>query len=609
MLCRSLALPADRDPNICGAGKRPANRIDLAMMIKQHYSDYEIFRDEYAVEVPEDFNFTFDVIDRIAAEEPDRRAMIHLDPDGATREYSFTWFAEQSARLASALKAQGLKKGDRVMLILYRRVEFWVSMLALHRIGAIAIPATAQLTAKDIVFRAVHGRLAGVIAEDTLLERIELARREYDGWQHFIVVSSVLQFGDVSSDAMYTAPYDTKPLPEGWVDFDDLIHLGVPVMPKPARPELAAGNDPMIIFFSSGTTGMPKMVQHGHTYPLGHFMTAAYWHDLEPDDVHLTLADSGWSKSSWGKLYGQWIQRCTVFAWDFRGKFQPSELLRVLETHAITTFCAPPTVYRFMILEDFRAYDLSSLRHCSTAGELLNHSVFEDWKAATGLPIYEGFGQTETTVALATFPHMTPKPGSVGRPAPGYDVILLNSDNQICACGEEGEICMRFPKGQPPIGLFQGYADDPALTAKVLTDELYRTGDKAYMDDDGYFWFLGRIDDLIKSSGYRIGPFEVESALVSHPAVVEAAVVGVPDPIRGQAVKATVVLDQGFIPSDELTRELQNHVKKITAPYKYPRIIEYVKELPKTLSGKIRRAELRARHQTEAAPEKGGECR
>ena len=268
------------------------------------------------------------------------------------------------------------------------------------------------------------------------------------------------------------------------------------------------------------------------------------------------------------------------------------------ESHAITSFCAPPTVYRFMVLEDFKSYDLSSLRHCTTAGELLNHSVFEDWKSATGLPIYEGFGQTETTVALATFPHMTPKPGSVGRPVPGYDVVLLNSDDQLCAVGEEGEICVRFPKGQPPVGLFQGYADDRALTAKVLSDDLYRTGDKAYADDDGYFWFLGRIDDLIKSSGYRIGPFEVESALVSHPAVVEAAVVGVPDPVRGQAVKATVVLDQGFIPSDELTRELQNHVKKITAPYKYPRIVEYVKELPKTLSGKIRRAELRARHQT-----------
>ena len=569
------------------------------MLIKQQYPDYDTFRAEYRVEAPQDFNYSFDVIDRIAAEEPQRRAMIHVSPTGEVQEYTFAWFTEQSCRLATALAAQGVKKGDRIMLILYRRVEFWVSMLALHRIGAIAIPATAQLTVKDIVFRAVHARLAGVIVEDSLVERVEGARREYNGWEHLIVVSSVLQFGDVASDAIYAPPYDAAPLPEGWTDFDDLIHAGEPGMPKPARPELAAGDDPMIIFFSSGTTGMPKMVQHGHTYPLGHFMTAAYWHDLEGDDVHLTLADSGWSKSSWGKLYGQWMQRATVFAWDFRGKFQPKELLKILESHAITSFCAPPTVYRFMVLEDFKSYDLSSLRHCTTAGELLNHSVFEDWKSATGLPIYEGFGQTETTVALATFPHMTPKPGSVGRPCPGYDVILLNSDNQICAVGEEGEICVRFAKGEPPYGLFQGYADDPALTAKVLSDDLYRTGDKAYRDDDGYFWFLGRIDDLIKSSGYRIGPFEVESALVSHPAVVEAAVVGVPDPVRGQAVKATIVLDQGFIPSDELTRELQDHVKKITAPYKYPRIVEYVKELPKTLSGKIRRAELRARHQAE----------
>ena len=571
------------------------------MLNKKRYSDYKTFRAEYSIEAPPDFNFTYDIIDAIAAAEPQRRAMIHVGPDNTTHEYTFAWFAEQSARLANSLKARGVKKGDRIMLILYRRVEFWITMLALHRIGAIAIPATFQLTPKDIVFRAVHGRLSGVIVEDSLLKNVELARREYDGWQHFVVVSSVRPFGHVPAGASrsYAAPYDSTPLPEDWVDYDDLITLGAPSMEKPSGPELAAGDDPMIIFFSSGTTGMPKMVQHGHTYPLGHFMTAAYWHDLEADDVHLTLADSGWSKSSWGKLYGQWIQRATVFAWDYRGKFQPAELLKILAAHKITSFCAPPTVYRFMVLEDLKAHDLSSLRHCTTAGELLNHSVFEDWKAATGLPIYEGFGQTETTVALATFPHMTPKPGSVGLPAPGYDVILLNSDNQLCACGEEGEICMRFPKGRPPVGLFQGYADDRALTERVLTDELYRTGDKAYQDEDGYFWFLGRIDDLIKSSGYRIGPFEVESALVSHPAVVEAAVVGVPDPIRGQAVKATVVLDQGFIPSDELTRELQEHVKKITAPYKYPRIIEYVKELPKTLSGKIRRAELRARHQTE----------
>ena len=568
------------------------------MPTKHRYSDYNTFLAQYSVEVPPDFNYSFDVIDRIATEEPNRRAMIHVTPEGATREYTFAWFAESSARLATALKNQGVRKGDRIMLILYRRVEFWVSMLALHRIGAIAIPATAQLTVKDIVFRAVHAQLAGVIAEDSVLERIQAARREYDNWRHLVLVYTEERAPDATPESL---PF----LPEDWLDYDDLIAAGAPAMAKPAQPELASGNDPMIIFFSSGTTGMPKMVQHGHSYPLGHFMTAAYWHDLEPDDVHLTLADSGWSKSSWGKLYGQWLCRSTVFAWDFRGKFQPKELLKILEEHAITTFCAPPTVYRFMVLEDFKSYDLSSLRHCTTAGELLNHSVFEDWQAATGLPIYEGFGQTETTVALATFPHMTPKPGSVGRPVPGYDVVLLNSDNQRCAVGEEGEICVRFAKGKPPVGLFQGYADDATLTAKVLSDDLYRTGDKAYMDEDGYFWFLGRIDDLIKSSGYRIGPFEVESALISHPAVVEAAVVGVPDPIRGQAVKATVVLDQGFIPSDELTRELQNHVKKITAPYKYPRIIEYVKELPKTLSGKIRRAELRARHQAGQSGEAG----
>ena len=558
------------------------------MMTKRVFADYEALKAGYKIDVPQDFNFVYDVIDVIAKEEPQRRAMIHVDRNGRAREFNFAWFAEESARLAHALQKRGVQKGDRIMLVLYRSVEFWLAMLALHRIGAAAIPGPAQLTVKDIVFRASYGKLAGIICEDSVTERVEAARKEYADWKFFIQTTSHEETG--------TAP---APLPAGWLDFNSLFAEGEPAMPKPARPELAAGEDPLLIFFSSGTTGMPKMVQHSHTYPLGHYITGAYWHDIEEDDIHLTLADTGWGKAVWGKLYGQWMQRGTVFVWDFRGKFEPAALLKVMSEHKVTTFCAPPTVYRYLVRENLAAYDLSALRYCTTAGELLNDSVFLDWQRSTGLPIYEGFGQTETTLTIATFKCMTPKPGSIGRPVPGWDVILLNAENELCQPGEEGEICVRFEKGKPPVGLFQGYVGDAKLTAAVLSDELYRTGDKAWMDEDGFFWFLGRVDDLIKSSGYRIGPFEVESALVSHAAVIEAAVTGVPDPVRGQAVKATVVLAQGFIASDELTRELQNHVKQVTAPYKYPRIIEYVKELPKTISGKIRRAEIRARDQGE----------
>jgi acetyl-CoA synthetase len=323
-------------------------------------------------------------------------------------------------------------------------------------------------------------------------------------------------------------------------------------------------------------------------------MTGAYWHDLEPGDLHLTLADTGWGKALWGKFYGQWMAGAAVFVYDFRGKFVPAELLRIMAENRITTFCAPPTVYRFLVREDLSQYDLSCLRHCTTAGELLNESVYADWLAATGLPIYEGYGQTETTLQVATFRNMQPKPGSIGRPVPGWDVVLMDAGGNVCPAGEEGEICVRVADGAP-VGLFKGYLDEPEKTASVMFDGYYHTGDKAWMDEDGYLWFLGRVDDLIKSSGYRIGPFEVESALVSHPAVIEAAVTGVPDPLRGQAVKATVVLAGGYEAGEALTKELQNHVKKVTAPYKYPRIIDYVDELPKTISGKIKRAEIRQR--------------
>jgi acetyl-CoA synthetase len=536
---------------------------------------YEDFKDKFSLEVPEGYNFAFDFLDAEAAKDPTRPAMVHIDPEGKRRDYDLAFFCRESARLANALVAQGLKRGDRVMVILYRRVEFWVTMLALHKIGAVPIPSPNLLTAKDIEQRINYAKVRAVVCEHTLTERVEQAKPKCPTLQILVQVA-----GDK--------------LPAGWVGYNAILQKAGDSYPAPKGKDKPGGDDPLLIFFTSGTTGMPKMAEHTHAYALGHYVTGVYWHDLGPSDLHLTLADTGWGKAVWGKFYGQWMAGATVFTWDFRGKFEPEHLLRLMAEHKVTSFCAPPTVYRFLIRLDLSQFDLSALRHCTTAGELLNDGVFHEWKRMTGLPIYEGYGQTETTLQLLTLPCMTPKPGSIGRPAPGWDLRLLKEDGSPCAPGEEGEICIAV-EPKRPVGLFTGYLDEPAKTAAVIYDGFYHTGDKAWMDEDGYFWFLGRTDDLIKSSGYRIGPFEVESALITHPAVVEAAVTGVPDPVRGQAVKATVVLAKGHDPSDELTKEIQEHVKKVTAPYKYPRIIEYVDELPKTISGKIKRAEIRER--------------
>jgi len=550
-------------------------------MEKLRPARYRDFLAAFTHEIPANFNFAYDFLDPRAAENPDRLAMVHVDDAGNRRELSFGFFQRESMKLASSLAAQGVKKGDRVMLILYRRVEFWTAMLALCRLGALPIPSPSLLTPHDIEFRVNFARVSAVICEDSLTARVEAAKPKCPTLKLLV---------DVPSDAGHPKA------PAGWLDYQTLKESGEQDFPRTG--DTACGDEPMVIFFSSGTTGMPKMVLHTHTYPFGHVITGSYWHDLEPGDLHLTLSDTGWAKSVWGKFYGQWLAGAAVFVWDFRGKFEPRELLRILSVHKITTFCAPPTVYRFLVRENLKEFDLSSLRHCTTAGELLNESVFAAWEKAFNMPIYEGYGQTETTLQLANLPFMKPKPGSIGRPMPGWDIMLLNEDDQPCPPGEEGEICIRLKDGQTTKGvpgLFCGYLDEPERTAKVVRGGFYHTGDKAWVDEDGYFWFLGRTDDLIKSSGYRIGPFEVESALVSHAAVVEAAVTGVPDPVRGMAVKATVVLSSGYEGSDELTKELQNHVKTVTAPYKYPRIIEYVAELPKTISGKIKRAEIRAR--------------
>lgn len=541
-------------------------------MKKLECASYEELLDTFSVEVPENFNFAYDVLDKLAEESPAARAMVRVDDAGDAFTYDFAWFKDQSDKLAAGLMQRGLGPGDRVMLILYRRVEFWVSMLALHKIGAVAVPSPAMLTPHDIEFRVNHARIRAAIVEDSVAEKVEAVR------------------GACPCLQLYVQAGQTEPM-DGWVRYDDVVDQAPKFQQPSPRP---GGDDPLQIFFTSGTTGMPKMVSHPHTYPLGHFTTGAYWHDLREGDLHLTLADSGWAKAVWGKFYGQWMSKAAVFVWDFRGKFDPKQLLSIMAEHKVTTFCAPPTVYRFLIREALSDYDLTALRHCTTAGELLNAGVYQSWLELTGKPIFEGYGQTETCLQIATFPFMTPKPGSIGRPCPGWDIVLVNENDEVCEAGQEGEICIRTSPKRP-VGLFEGYLDEPERTAAVMTNGYYRTGDKAWKDEDGYFWFLGRTDDLIKSSGYRIGPFEVESALITHPAVVEAAVTAVPDEVRGQAVKATVALAPDFEPSEELTREIQNHVKSVTAPYKYPRVIEYVEELPKTISGKIKRAEIRTK--------------
>lgn len=550
----------------------------MPFLTKLHPASHEEFCRDFVGQLPspENFNFAFDVLDEAARETPDALCVRHVDNNFNRRDYTYKDIAEASSRVANALQSLGIRKGDRVMLILYRRIEWWETLLGLHKLGAVAIPAPAQLTAHDIEFRCTQAKVKAMIVDSSVSRHVEAARPSCPDLQ------LVIQAGDA-------------PLLSGWEDYHQLTEKASSHFPRPNnREKLACGKDPMLIFFSSGTTGMPKMVEHTHEYPLGHIITGLYWHNLEPGDIHLTVADTGWGKAVWGKSYGQWMAGAAVFVYDYRGKFQPATLLKVIAEHGVTTFCAPPTIYRFLIREDLAAYDLSHLRYCTTAGELLNESVFHDWQQATGLAIHEGFGQTETTLQIATLPTMEPKPGSIGKPVPGWHVVLLDENGDICPPGEEGEICVGIAESRP-LGLFNGYLNEPELTANAVRDGWYHTGDKAWIDEDGYFWFLGRVDDLIKTSGYRVGPFEVESALVSHEAVIEAAVTGVPDDVRGQAIKATIVLASGYEPSEELTRELQDHVKKVTAPYKYPRVVEYVNELPKTISGKIMRSEIRCR--------------
>ncbi len=536
------------------------------------FTSQDDFIKNLKINVPENFNFGYDVVDVWAAEEPNKIALTWTNDKGEHLDFSFADLKRYTDQTASYFQSLGIGHGDMVMLILKRRYEFWFSIIALHKIGAVVIPATHLLTKKDIIYRCNAAGIKMIVAagEEVITKHI------IDAMPSSPTVEQLISVG--------------PEIAEGFHNFHKGIEKAVPfVRPK----QVNTNSDISLMYFTSGTTGQPKMVAHDFTYPLGHIVTASFWHNLRPDSLHLTIADTGWGKAVWGKLYGQWLAGANVFVYDHE-KFTPAEILKKIHDYHITSLCAPPTIFRFLIREDLTKYDLSSLQYCTIAGEALNPAVYETFKKLTGIKLMEGFGQTETTLTIGTFPWMEPKPGSMGVPNPEYDVDLIDINGRSVEAGEQGEIVIRTNK-EKPIGLFKEYYKDPELTKDAWHDNIYYTGDVAWRDEDGYYWFVGRADDVIKSSGYRIGPFEVESALMTHPAVVECAITGVPDEIRGQVVKASIVLGKEYQnhKKEELIKELQNHVKKVTAPYKYPRVIEFVGELPKTISGKIRRVEIR----------------
>ena len=517
----------------------------------------------------ESFNFGFDCVDAIAEKYPEKLAMIHLDKNKTERRFTFLDMKKESARCANYFLSLGIRKGDKVMLVLKRHYQFWFAMLALHKIGAIAIPATYQLREHDFVYRF---NAAGVKA---------------------IVCTSDGDCAEIVDKVQSECPTLTLKVlvggqREGWKDFDSEYGLFKSSFRR--TPDTPSGDDPALMFFSSGTTGNPKMVEHKHTYGLGHFLTARYWHCCEPDGLHFTISDTGWGKSLWGKLYGQWLCEGAVFVYDFE-RFHASDLLPLFAKYQITTFCAPPTMLRMMIKEDLSRYDFSSVRHMTTAGEALNPEVAMQFKKSTGLEIMEGFGQTETTLTVGNFGGTKVKLGSMGKPSPQYKVMIVDPDGNEVPTGETGEIVIDISEGSP-VGLFTEYYRDEEKTREVMHDGFYHTGDTAWRDEDGYFFYVGRVDDIIKSSGYRIGPFEVESVIMELPYVLECGVSACPDPVRGQVVKASIVLTKGTEPTEELKKEIQDYVKAHTAPYKYPRVVVFRDELPKTISGKIRRNAL-----------------
>lgn len=540
---------------------------------KADFSSYEDFCENFKIKVPENFNFAYDIVDEYARLEPSRKALVWCDDHGNEAIFTFAELKKWSDKTANLLRDAGIRKGDRVMLFLRRRYEFYFVALALAKIGAVYIPSTNQLTEKDIIYRNNAASIKAIIAynQPEVVQQIETSLEKSPSVEMLFLVG-----GQRS----------------GWIDFDQRLAAASEEWVRPTGSLDTTNEDTMIIYFTSGTTSMPKMTVHNFTYPLGHIVTAKYWQRVVDGGLHLTLADSGWAKFGWGKIYGQWICGAVQFVYDM-DKFEPVTLLEKMEKYQLSTFCAPPTVYRFLLQQELEKYDLSSIVHCSTAGEPLNPEVYNRFLSRTGLRILNGFGQTETTVLVANFEWLDIHVGAMGKPNPAYKIDVVDENGCSCPAGVEGELIIREADSNKPVGLFCGYYQDKAATDKVWYDDAYHTGDMVYRDEHGFLWFVGRNDDVIKASGYRISPFEVESALIEHPAVLECAVTGVPDEVRGTVVKATVVLAKGYTASESLKKDIQEHVKKVTAPYKYPRIIEFVDELPKTVGGKIKRAQIR----------------
>ena len=544
----------------------------LNFIDKVDYSSYEDLYENFKIHVPANFNFAYDVVDVYAEKEPKKEALVWCDDNDEKHIFTFKDLSLASKRTANFLKMHGIQKGDRVQLMLRRRYEFWFFLLALHRIGAIAVPATNMLSAADLEYRFNAAEIKMVVAYDdpAMQKEIETARAKSPSVETLVAVGQPRQ---------------------GWTSFYDDYEICSSKFERPTGENEIKNDDIMVIYFTSGTSSNPKMVAHTFTYPLGHIVTAKYWQNVVDGGRHLTVAETGWAKALWGKIYGQWLAGSAVFTYDMN-TFIPGKLLEKMADYKITTFCAPPTVYRYLLQHDLSKYDLSSLTYCVTAGEALNIDIYNRWLEKTGHRLHEGYGQTEVTLSEGNYPWMDPRPGSMGKPSPGYRIEIVRPDGTPCDDEEVGEIIIKIDGGKP-FGMFGGYYKDPERTEKVFEGGVYHTGDTAWRDKDGYCWFIGRTDDLIKSSGYRISPFEVEEVLLKHPAVMEVAVTGVEDPSRGQAIKATIVLQKGYEASKELAKDIQLFTKKVAASYKSPRIIDFVTELPKTISGKIRRATIR----------------
>lgn len=539
---------------------------------REYFDSYEDFYENFKISYPDTYNFAYDVVDKYAETEEDKLAMIWIDDTDEEHQFTFKDISVQSQKTANYFKKIGVKKGDTVLVTLKNRYEFWFTIIALHRIGAIIIPATHMLKPHDIVYRVEQANSKTIITYDgeKLPEIYEEAEAEMGIKLHKILVGSSR---------------------EGWDNFHESIENESEVFPRPTGDEATTAEELSAIYFSSGTSGMPKMVSHTHAYSLGHIITAKYWQGVVENGLHCTVADTGWAKAVWGSLYGQWLSGCAVFVYDYT-RFNPKKMLEHMSHYKLTTFCGPPTVYRFLIREDLSKYNLSSIQEVVTAGEPLNTAVFYKIKEALGLEVREGFGQTETIISCCNFKFNQTDLGSIGTPSPGYHISLLDKECEPVDVGEEGEICIDISE-KYPWGLFVGYHNNPEKTNAACHDGFYHTGDTGWIDENKHYHFIGRTDDLIKSSGYRIGPFEVENSVVGHPAAVECAVTAYPDEIRGEIVKATIVLAEGYEPSDELIKDIQNHVKNDTAPYKYPRRIEFVEELPKTPNGKIQHGVIR----------------